>query len=92
MVVYANVQDFIASPSNEGGTAIIFISDWWKSTSPKKIVVNSITNCGFSFEIGKSYLLFLNQESNGLFYTDNCSGNKELKLKDEYSKELKDIK
>lgn len=92
MVVYASVQDYIPSPSNEGGTAVVLVSEWWKSTSPKKIVVNSLTNCGFNFETGKNYLLFLNQEPSGLFYTDMCSGNKALKLDDQFSRTLKNIK
>lgn len=85
MVVYATVKDFIPSPLDEGGTAIILIDTWWKSSSPEKIVVNSLTNCRFNFEINKSYLLFLKQESSGLFYTDKCSGNKDLTSKDEFN-------
>ena len=92
MVVYATVKDFIPSPSNEGGTAVLLIDNWWKSNSPQKIVVNSLTSCGFNFEANKSYLLFLNQESNGLFYTDKCSGNKELKSKDEFTTALEKLK
>lgn len=92
MVVYATVQDFIPSPSNEGGTAIISIDEWWKSASPKRIVVNSLTSCSFNFSKEKKYLLFLNEESTGLFYTDNCSGNRELKSANEYNVELEKLK
>ncbi|MFS1525083.1 hypothetical protein ACL7TT_13395 [Microbulbifer sp. 2304DJ12-6] len=92
MVVYANVQDFIAAPSGEGGTAILAINHWWKSSSPKKIVVNSLTNCSQNFEIGGSYLLFLNMEPSGLYYTDRCLGNKDLGYTEAYSKVLSKLK
>lgn len=88
MVVYAHAQDYIASPSGEGGTVVLVIHRWWKASSPKKIVVNSLTNCNFDFEVGNNYLLFLNIESNGLYYTDNCAGNKKLKSNNEYSEPL----
>ena len=92
MVVYANVQDFIPAPSGEGGTAIIIIKHWWKSSSPERVAVNSLTNCNLDFEIGSSYLLFLGMESNGLYYADKCSGSKILTFNNEYSKTLKNIK
>lgn len=92
MVIYADVQDFIVAPSGEGGTAILAINHWWKSSSPKRIVVNSLTNCGQHFEIGGSYLLFLNMESSGLYYTDQCLGNKNLGYTESYSKVLSKLK
>ena len=87
-MVYASVTDYILSPTNEGGTAVISIIKFWKSTTPIKLVVNSLTSCGFNFEVGKDYLLFLHQDSTGLFYTDSCSGNKILNSKNEFDNTL----
>lgn len=92
MVVYATIQDFIASPSADGGTAVLAIDRWWKSSSPRKIVTNSLTSCGLDFETGDSWLLFLNKESNGLFSTDRCSGNKKLEPDNRLNQQLKDLK
>ncbi len=88
MVVFANVQDVITAPSGEGSTAILKINRWWKSKSPEKITVNSLSNCSYSWKSGKNYLLFLNLESNGLYSTGLCAGNKTLKSSDAYEEKL----
>lgn len=92
MVVYVTVQDFVPAPSGEGGSAVLAISQWWKSSSPERIVVNSLTSCSQEFEVNNSYLLFLNRETSGLYYTDRCLGNELLDDKDAYSEELRKLK
>lgn len=88
MVVFANVQDAIIAPSGEGSTAILTINQWWKSKSPVRIVVNTLSSCSYHWEVGNNYLLFLNLESNGIYSTGLCAGNEMLEFSNKYTKEL----
>jgi len=92
MVVFANTQDVIIAPSGEGSTAVLIIDRWWKSKSPKKIIVNSLSNCSYPLEAGKNYLLFLDLESNGLYSTGQCAGNKALEFNSKYKEKLLKLK
>lgn len=88
LVVYAIITDYIPAPSDEGGTAIVSIDKWWKSSSPMRLAINSLTNCALDFQIGKKYVLFLKQDNNGLYYADRCSGSGLIVDEPEYSGKL----
>ncbi len=78
VIVQAIVKDIIISPSGEGGTAVIEVSNCWKTNAPSRMAVVSLTNCAFLWEINKEYILFIFQEKNGIYSSDRCSGNKNI--------------
>ncbi len=75
LVVQANVSDFATMPSGEGNVAILKVKQAWKKQAPGKISVISLTNCHYSWEVAKEYIVFLMEESNGMYSTDRCMGN-----------------
>ncbi len=75
LVVQANVSDFAGMPSGEGNVAILKIKQAWKGQALDKISVISLTNCHFSWEVDKEYIVFLYEEPNGMYSTDRCMGN-----------------
>ncbi|VAW74052.1 hypothetical protein MNBD_GAMMA15-1742 [hydrothermal vent metagenome] len=75
LVVQANVSDFASMPSGEGNVAILKTKQTWKGQALDKISVISLTNCHFSWEVDKQYIVFLHEESNGMYSTDKCMGN-----------------
>jgi len=76
LVVRVKVDDVIILPSGEGSSAIVTVAASWKKDSPKRLVVSSFTNCAFNWKAGKEYVLFLRKESNGLYSSDRCMGNR----------------
>jgi hypothetical protein len=74
LVVHASVNDVVTMPSGEGSTAILEIKKAWKAVSPARIAAISLTNCNFPWEKAQEYILFLTQESNGIYSTDRCTG------------------
>lgn len=75
LVILGTVSDYIPAPEGMGGTAVVSLRGEWKQSAPSELVVNSVTSCYFDFVQGTEYLLFLKQDSNGLYYTTACQGN-----------------
>ena len=75
IVVKAVVKDVIITPSGEGSTGILEVSQSWKSDSPVRLAVSSLTNCSFPWEKDKEYVLYLIMDSTGLYSTGRCLGN-----------------
>lgn len=75
LVVQADVSDFASLPSGRGNVAILKIKQAWKGQALDKISVVSLTNCHFSWEVDKEYIVFLYEEPNGMYSTNKCMRN-----------------
>lgn len=75
LVILGAVSDYVPAPEGMGGTAVVSLQREWKQSAPPKLIVNSLTSCYFDFVQGAQYMLFLKQDSNGLYYTTACQGN-----------------
>ncbi len=76
VVVIGEVLETSSLTGNEGSIAIIKVNKTWKKQIKSKIGIFSITNCNFTMDKGKHYILFLKTEEYGLYSTGRCSGNK----------------
>lgn len=81
MVFHANVTEFMPDLTGEGGLAFLKVKLWWKVKNPimkknKDLIVGTRTNCAFDFKMGETYLVFIKEDQNGLYYTNRCMGNK----------------
>jgi hypothetical protein len=53
----------------------------WKGQLTKEVIINTPDNsaaCGYSFEMGKSYLVFAHGTKGKILRTGLCSGNRPL--------------
>lgn len=74
-VVRANVIKVVAAPEGPGSTAILKVSQAWKSEVPEELAVTTVTTCAFDWRQGKGYFLFLVRDGTGFFSTGRCLGN-----------------
>ncbi len=76
VIVIGEVLEISSLAGVEGSIAIINVNKAWKKQIKSKIGILSITNCNFTMNKGKHYILFLKSEEYGLYSTGRCSGNK----------------
>lgn len=74
-IVFGKVLEVATLPDYDGSISIIKVLKSWKDKTNETIAIISITNCSYSFEKNKEYVLFLNKDRYGLYSTDRCSGN-----------------
>ncbi|HLM60861.1 MAG TPA: hypothetical protein VK308_08660 [Pyrinomonadaceae bacterium] len=63
----------------------------WKGQLAKQVIINTSDNsaaCGYSFEAGKSYLVFAHSSNDKILATGLCSGNRPLETAGEELKIL----
>ena len=69
----------------------IRLKEVWKGQLTKEVIINTPDNsaaCGYSFEVGKSYLVFADSRKGKIFSTGLCSGNRLLETATEELKIL----
>lgn len=79
-VVRANVVQVTGNAVGPGGAvAVLAVDEAWKSAVGERIEVETSTTCGYVFEPGKDYLVYLRKSATGVTYgTRKCMGNKPL--------------
>jgi hypothetical protein len=68
----------IPQSQTNGYIVKISVEHFWKASIPKEIIITNGTSCDFSFEVGKSYLIYAHNSNGRNISTNLCSGNKEL--------------
>ena len=72
-------------------TVKIRLKEVWKGQLTKEVIINTPDNsaaCGYSFEVGKSYLVFAHSRKGKILATGLCSGNRALETATEELKIL----
>lgn len=79
-IVLANVVQVSGNPVGLGGAiAVLVVDKAWKSAVADRIQVETSTTCGYVFETGKEYLVYLRAGGAGTPYsTSKCMGNRPL--------------
>jgi len=77
-VVQASVTKVVPASDGPGGTAILHVSRAWKADVPKEIAVFTVTSCAYIWREGERHILFLIRDSNGLYSTARCLGNRRM--------------
>lgn len=79
-IVRANVVRVTGNAVGPGGAvAVLAVEEAWKSAVRERIEVETSTTCGYLFEAGKDYLVYLRTGGASAPYTTRkCMGNRPL--------------
>lgn len=76
MIVVVKAE-MVENLSEERQTVELSVSDAWKQNAPASLkILAGGKVCGYFFEAGKDYVVYLKKNENGEWTTANCVGNK----------------
>jgi hypothetical protein len=77
-VVLAKVQRLEPRPELGGSAIFLFVESAWKGEVDQELAITTGTDCLYSVEVERKYLLFLRRGAGRAFTTGRCMGDRPL--------------